>query len=242
MNNSVLYYFLLIGFVVFGIVTNSIDFNPVQFHCDNYILNTYLYFILSWGIVMATNSLLSANNVKLNELFSGPYTILLFLASFGLLMGLLFTPAKLFFTKHLLYITLIVLFGVFLYPYYLNNKDLFHHVGITTLIILLLLSLMAFTFPQLIRNSWGLYLFIGLSGLIIARLIEMVMGYKQKSKYSRIMSYVSIVIFSLYIMYDTKKIIVNADNCVNPDYINESINLFLDTLNLFQSNYMLSSR
>ena len=101
---------------------------------------------------------------------------------------------------------------------------------------------MAFTFPQLIRNSWGLYLFIGLSGLIIARLIEMVMGYKQKSKYSRIMSYVSIVIFSLYIMYDTKKIIVNADNCVNPDYINESINLFLDTLNLFQTNYMLSSR
>ena len=43
-------------------------------------------------------------------------------------------------------------------------------------------------------------------------------------------------------MYDTKKIIVNADNCVNPDYINESINLFLDTLNLFQTNYMLSSR
>ena len=240
MNRDILFYFILIGFVTFGIFTNSVDFNPVQFHCDNYILNTYLYLILSWAIVMATNSVLQSNNVALHDLFSGPYTIIFFLMSLGLLMGVYFIPPTMFFTKHLLYIVLIMMMGVFLYPYYINNKKLFNHVGITTLVMLIVLSVISFTFPQLIRGSWGTYLFIGLIGLLIGRIAEIFTGYGHNEKRSRIISYISIIIFSLYIMYDTKKIIINADNCVNPDYINESLGLFLDTLNIFQNNYLLS--
>ena len=241
MNKDILFYFLLIGFVTFGIFTNSLDFNPIQFHCNNYVLNTYLYLILSWGIVMATNSVLKNNDVKLSDLFSGPLTIIFFLASLGLLMGVYFIPPRLFFTKHILYIVLIMMIGVFLYPYYINNKKLFHHVGITTLLILIVLSVITFLFPQLIKKSWGTYLFIGLLGLLLARIIEAFAGYKQNEKRSRIISYISIIIFSLYIMYDTKKILVNADNCVNPDYINESLGLFLDSINIFQNTYLLSS-
>ena len=55
------------------------------------------------------------------------------------------------------------------------------------------------------------------------------------------MSYLSILLFSMYIMFDTKKIIVNAENCVNPDYINESINLVLDTMNIFTNMYSLNN-
>ena len=72
MNNNILYYSLLIGFTVLGIFKNSLSFNPIRFHCDNYVLNTYLYFILSWGIVMATNSALKSYDVSLEQLFSGP--------------------------------------------------------------------------------------------------------------------------------------------------------------------------
>ena len=241
MNSDILFYFILIGFVTLGIFTNSVDFNPIQFHCDNYILNTYLYLILSWAIIMATNSVLKSNNIALHDLFSGPYTIIFFLASLGLLMGVYFIPPKLFFTKHLLYIILIITMGVFLYPYYINNKKLFNHVGITTLLMLVVLSVISFAFPQLIRKSWGTYLFIGLTGILIARIAELFTGYEPGEKRSKIISYISIIIFSLYIMYDTKKIIINADNCVNPDYINESLGLFLDTLNIFQNNYLLSS-
>jgi len=240
MNKEILYYAILIGFTVLGIFTNSLDFNPIGFQCDNYVLNTYLYFILSWAIVMATNSTLKSKNVKLSDLFSGPLTILLFVGSLALLMAVYFTPPKMFFTKHILYITQMVLFGLFLYPYYLNNKNLFHHIGITTLLMLVILSGIAFSFPYLIKNSWGMYLFIGLIGIIIARFVEMFIK-KDNKKYSRVISYVAIVLFSLLIMYDTKKIIVNANNCVNPDYINESLGLFLDSINLFQNNYILSS-
>ena len=69
MELKVLHYFLLIGFTMFGIITNSLSFNPIRFHCDNYVLNTYLYFILSWGIIMATNSTLKKMDIKLNDLF-----------------------------------------------------------------------------------------------------------------------------------------------------------------------------
>ena len=241
MNRDILFYFILIGFVTFGIVTNSVDFNPVQFHCDNYILNTYLYLILSWGIIMATNSVLKNNDIKPSDIFSGPLTIIFFLASLGLLMAVFFIPPRLFFTKHILYIILIMMMGVFIYPYYLDNKKLFHHVGITTLFMLIVLSIISFTFPHLIKESWGTLLFIGLLGLVSARVIELFTGYHENEKRSRIISYISIIIFSFYIMYDTKKIIVNANNCVNPDYINESLGLFLDSLNIFQNTYLLSS-
>ena len=35
-------------------------------------------------------------------------------------------------------------------------------------------------------------------------------------------------------------IIINAENCVNPDYINESVNLFLDSVNLFTNIYRVN--
>ena len=54
MNNEILKYVLLIGFSVFGIINNSLDFNPIRFKCENYILNSYLYFLLSWGIILTT--------------------------------------------------------------------------------------------------------------------------------------------------------------------------------------------
>ncbi len=239
MNNDVLYYSLLIGFTILAIFKNSVSLSPIRFHCDNYVLNTYLYFILSWGVILATTTTLKNLDVKLNDLFSGPFTILLALSSICLLVGLLFIPPKLFFTKHFLYIAEMILLGITIYPYFVNNKSLFYHVAITTLAILVLLSLITYSVPNLVKDSWFIYLFISLIALFIARITELVITYRNKKrpKFSRWVSYISILVFSLFIMYDTKKVLVNADKCVNPDYINESINLVLDSLNLFSSLY-----
>lgn len=242
MNYEIVSYLTIIGLVVFGIVKNSLSFSPIQFQCDNYVLNTYLYFILSWAIVMSTNKGLSMANIKASDIFSGPLSIIFMLGSITLLMALLFIPPKYFFTKHVLYIALIMSLGLFLYPYYQSNKEMFIHVGITTFIMLVILTFIAFSFPKLIKNSWGIYLFIGLIGLIVARVVEMFITKKEtRSKMSKIISYVAVVIFSLYVMYDTKKIIKHAKHCVNPDYINESISIFLDSLNLFQNFFLLSN-
>ena len=161
------------------------------------------------------------------------------MSSICLLVGLLFIPPKLFFTKHFLYIAEMILLGITLYPYFINNKSLFYHIALTTLSVLVCLSLITFYAPQIVKDSWFMYLFIGLIALVIARIIELIMTYrnKERPKFSKWISYISILLFSLFIMYDTKKVIDNANQCVNPDYINESINLVLDSLNLFTNLY-----
>ena len=146
MNKDVLYYTLIIGFSIFAIFKNSITLSPVQFHCDNYVLNTYLYFILSWAIMMSTTTTLKNLDIKLNDLFSGPFTILLVLSSISLLVGLLFIPPKLFFTKHFLYIAEMILLGITLYPYFVKNQSLFYHNYFQVFVIKLVKNLkMKFT-------------------------------------------------------------------------------------------------
>ena len=245
MNNEILKYVLLIGFSVFGIINNSLDFNPIRFKCENYILNSYLYFLLSWGIILTTITTLYSKKIKLKDLFSGPFTILLFFSSLMLLVGLMFIPPQLFFTKHIMYIFYIILFGIMLYPYYVKNRTLFNYVALTTLAIILSLSIMAFINPNMIKDSWGYYLFSGLIFLLIARTVEIFTLFNKKNKKpSKWLSYVSIFIFSLYILYDTKKLMINAENCpvpgFSPDYINESLNLFLDSINIFTNVYNTS--
>lgn len=239
MNREVLYYILLVGLSSMGIITNSVSFNPIRFHCSNYVLNTYLYFLLSWGIVLATVASLYINQVALSSLFASQSTIILAVFSILLLIGLLFTPASNFFTKHALYLILMVLFGVFLYPFYYKHKTMFNHISATTLIIFIGLTLLSFLKPDLIKDSWGYYLFIALVGILIARIVEVGIAYLKPEwydpKFNKNISYVSILVFILYTLYDTKQILVNSKNCVNPDYINESLGIFLDSINLLQN-------
>ena len=241
MEIQLIHYVLTIGLLVLAIAKNSLSYNPIRFHCDNYILNTYLYFLLSWAIMLSTTKYIENKGIKLHQLFSGPFTILLAIGSIGLIIGLLFVPPQMFFMKHLLYIIWIVFSGIMLYPMYVNNKSVFAHAGITTGALLLVLSLIAFMKPDIIKDSWGVYLFMALLGLLIGRVVEIFTSIEHNSTYSKVLSYASIFIFSLYVMFDTKNIIVNADNCVNPDYINESVNLVLDSLNLFTNIYSVSS-
>ena len=86
MNEPVFVYFMLIGLSILGILKNSVSFNPLRFHCDNYIFSTYLYFILSWGIALATVTSLSKYKYNVNELFTGPFLVVIFLLSILLLV------------------------------------------------------------------------------------------------------------------------------------------------------------
>jgi len=214
------------------------------------MLNTYLYFILSWGIVLSTVTAVQYKNIPLQQIFTKPFTILLTIGCIALILGLMALKAKTsFITKHILFILLLVLFGVTLYPLYILNKDRFNHVGLTTIAIFLVLSTITALKPELISDSWSMYLFIAVIALFIARLVEIFVierGNDGKlSNYSRMVSYGAICIFSLFIMYDTKQVLVNASGCkvspFGPDYINESINLFLDSMNLFTNLYRVES-
>jgi FtsH-binding integral membrane protein len=89
--------------------------------------------------------------------------------------------------------------------------------------------------------SWGKYLFAGLIGLLvgylgvfISSLTHMKEGVIEKMKDG--LALISLFLFSAFIAYDTKVLQMRARRPENPpDYIDASINLFLDILNIFVS-------
>jgi len=87
--------------------------------------------------------------------------------------------------------------------------------------------------------GFGPYLFAGLIGLIIARII-LIFGDlggasdKAVSTTETILSWVGTVIFSIYVAYDTQRIKEDA-RLKEKDYVNSSMGLFLDVINLIQN-------
>ena len=111
----------------------------------------------------------------------------------------------------------------------------FNAGNITILIaILLVFSIIAFIKPDLISLSIGPVLLFSLIGIIIYMLISIYLG-KGNYRTPKWLSYIIIVIFVLFILYYMNLIQLHAKNCKDKtvDYINESLGIFLDTINLF---------
>ena len=227
---------LSIVLTIFMITKNSLSFSPIRFHCPNYILNTYLYTFLSIAILLTTILSIKKINISLEQLFTGPGRFILLFLSIIMIVAVMTVSPQYFFTKHLIWVTYLVLMGIILYPIYDTYKDSFTHSAITTLGIMLFLSIIAFMKPELISLSWSNILLMLTISLLVTNISERILAYNSlidSRKYNKLMSYGAIMLFSFWVLYDTKKVIVNADNCVNPDYINQSLNFVLDSLNIF---------
>ena len=88
--------------------------------------------------------------------------------------------------------------------------------------------------------GFGPYLFGALLGLIVAQFILFILEATttiQKQQYfqgAKVLSFFGIALFSLFAAYDTQVVKLHARTCKKQgDYIEESMGLFLDFLNLF---------
>ena len=88
--------------------------------------------------------------------------------------------------------------------------------------------------------GFGPYLFGALLGLILAQFILFILEATttiQKQQYfqgAKLLSFFGIALFSLFAAYDTQVVKLHARTCKKKgDYIEESMGLFLDFLNLF---------
>lgn len=85
----------------------------------------------------------------------------------------------------------------------------------------------------------GPYLFAGLLGLIIAELIGLLLGItdtigpKTFQSIGQIFAYIGTFIFTLYVAYDTQVMRKRASRKGYVDYVDASLGLYLDILNLF---------
>jgi FtsH-binding integral membrane protein len=227
---------LFIVLTIFMIAKNSLSFSPIRFHCPNYILNTYLYTFLSIAILLTTILSIKKINISLEQLFTGPGRFLLLFLSIIMIVAVMTVSPQYFFTKHIIWVLYLVLMGTILYPIYDTYKESFTHSAITTAAIMVFLSTIAFMKPELISLSWSNILLMLTISLLITNISERMLAYNSvidSQKYNKMISYGAIMLFSFWVLYDTKRVIVNADNCVNPDYINQSLDFVLDSLNIF---------
>ena len=237
MDKLLLYIFssLLVFVCVIFAIANSAIKNS-KFICNRYILNTYLYIILTLNIIALQVLIMKYYKTKFNP------NILIIIAIFILTIGCIIalhgiSPTQMI-LKHCVWLLFVLLMGIMFYPMYLiysKKQGLIMSSILTTLILFVGLSLVAYLKPELISLSLGPVLFILLgSGIVMELLMRFLSStHYITTKWFKIISYFFISIFMVYILYDTKRLQINAKKCIVADYISESLKLFLDIWNIF---------
>ena len=200
--------------------------------CPYFIANTFGHLL---GGLLLTG--ISSENPLVDKIEKKPLTHLtLVLFTFFLLFALLYTETGPF--KYLLFALFCGSMGQMLSGFVkrLQQENLLSN----TLIIVGTIFVAMTGIGLLDRGNmlyWGVYLSAALFGLIIAMVVTSFMTKTQKDAdiahlwFSRII----VVLFTLYIGFDVEILKEHAKMCSsNPDYVNESLNLFLDIVNLFQ--------
>ena len=225
---------LVLVVLLFLIATNS--FKNGKFTCNKYMLNTYLYVILTFNIIAIL--CLSLEHFKIKFQFSLMQFLGIFLISLGLIISLGFIDAKYIVGKHLVWLLFILALGMIFYPMYntFQEKSVVLSAILTTLLLTIILSVIAFLKPELISFSLGPILLMILIAVIIMEITMIIIYRKDYSKirgFYRGFCYFVIFLFMGFILYDTKMLRIRAKSCINADYIQESLNLFLDIFNIF---------
>jgi len=121
----------------------------------------------------------------------------------------------------------------------LEDKRLLTQVMVSVLGIFLGMTLVGFVDNQNILGVSG-YLLAGLLGLIVARigvLIALGTGVDTQSVMSAntVLSWIGTGLFAVIVAMDTQRLKVDAKVTKKPDYVNSSLGLYLDILNLFSN-------
>ena len=83
----------------------------------------------------------------------------------------------------------------------------------------------------------GIYLFAALIGLIIARIV---MIFRKPSNQTKIyIIYFAIMLFSLYIVFNTNTVMMYSYKLNKEDYVSPALNFYIDFINLFLNYFRL---
>jgi FtsH-binding integral membrane protein len=121
----------------------------------------------------------------------------------------------------------------------LDQKDKLAHVFVLTTGVFAGMAALAL-FGPLNFLGFGMFLFAGLIGMILAEVVWMILEMSgtvsetTANTGDKVFSWLGVALFALYTAYDTQSIKRRAALCKGQgDYVNESLSLFLDFLNLF---------
>ena len=160
---------------------------------------------------------------------------------FGFIIYMLNNPKLTFVQKQILFILFSIITGLLLSlaVYAVQSEEIVDAALISTAVNFIAMLLLGLAIVYLGYNlEWmGLLLFIALLILIVVRIITLFVDEQEFKKINRYMVISSIVIFSLYILYDTNTILLRYKNTSKSDCIKGALDYYLDIINLF-TNYL----
>lgn len=229
---------LSISLIVLCIIIYNTAFAGGRPTCNHYIFNVYMYLFLAILISMLSYIISTENKTELNKLSKTNilFNVVVILLLFGsLILTTTFKENQLL--SHLFFLIFVALNGFIMF-YSLQNVDkkLILEALIQCSVAMVVLSLVVFMYPEYIKSEWGYLLFLLLIILIVAQLVTtLIIGpLDPKYKlYQKLFAYFGIVIFSAFVLVDTKVILERSKSCVVPSYPSASLELFLDALNIF---------
>ncbi|ADX05939.1 hypothetical protein 162322532 [Organic Lake phycodnavirus 1] len=200
--------------------------------CNHFVMNVYLYLALSVS--------LCASFIYLYESISWkPPMYVAIILSFVSIIFLSIRPLfskKGYLTNHFGWLVFLGSVSLLLSPLLEKFKDKVERAFISTFILFLCLTLFANVIPKFLKQTYEKVmagLMLGLFAIIITELYFILTN--QYSDYLKnMMDYIVILLFSVFLLYDTNRLYHYASICVKyPNYPLLSVNLFLDLLNIF---------
>jgi len=223
--------FIVVMCVALKITTNLAK-GQFTWNCENPILGSYLYLLLGFVSMYFFSSVIAKNQYDSNMVPYIASIIMVFVLTFFVIT----MPPQNMSSKHLLWFAYLFCLSMILSPSRLKSntviKTLIISVG-----IFLTLSVFANLFKDYVPMSWERQLIYVLIGLIVISILSAVFYSNSKMVFTYI-SIISLIVFGLFTLIDTRKL--EMIDCTNPDYINNTLNLLLDSVNIFVNVYSLN--
>lgn len=246
-NQLLIYCILLFAIIAVLIKTTQLDLTPKL-----YIINSFLYITLAmlifFSIIMMLHKYVSSTN----------YTIASFLALIILIPSYNSITKNNKTLQHIVWLCILVNMAIITCPQ-ISNIDNVWKIAITVSLLVGMLIFVTYKYPTGYFSPLGKYLFFASFSLVLYGFVLPFItsnNYWDDINYS-IFNYLGIAAFSIYIVYDSDKIRVNAKNIMHlckqqamqnknknknkysfdcsdlPDYSAESLNLFIGISNFF---------
>ena len=238
--------------VITCILIGHYAFKNGMLTCNNYVLNTYLYIILSilliFMVVLLNDKFGVFNSFLLWMTQGSIYRIVVtFLLLFGLLIGLsialVYVNPNNIVESNLIWASLIVVLGIFLIPtiWFGRLTDVVGLAGMLTILITIVVGYLGYYYGnEIVTFDWDKYLNYALIVLIVVMIFGPLMITDPNTMYMfyMVVSIIGLIIFVLLLLSNHKQLKKNADKCIDgqvvPNYPVESFNIFIKMLNIFQ--------
>lgn len=233
MDNIISFDFLKVATPIVAGLTYLSAFKNGKPTCDRFIVNNFLYLLITLMIYITSIKYYEKENINLSDKGVGAY-IGLFILSIIVLVALFYVKNN--FLKHILLVIFLLLIGYISKERMVNyDKELIKETVLKVTLIVLGCVAFSLAFPNFIKPSMANVLIIALLVAIIFRIVDsLVLG----KKYYNYISYLIIFIFTAFVIYDTDRVRKVGQLCKKtgkPEYIENMLDMFLNIINLFST-------